>query len=181
MEPLRVHIAGISPRLKARIAGAFYAVTVVTSLYGYFIARGTPTGHAANLVAGAAYLVVTALLYDLLKPVNPTVSLLAAFFSLEGVAHQEHSLFFFGFYCVLLGYLIYESTFFPRALGVVTALAGLGLLTNDLTKLLVPSAAKAVSVYGFTLDVGEIALMLWLLIVGLNAAKWQESANRSTG
>ena len=41
---------------------------------------------AAMLVSGAFYLGVTLLIYELLKPVNRTVSLLAAFFSLVGCA-----------------------------------------------------------------------------------------------
>jgi hypothetical protein len=41
---------------------------------------------AAENVAGICYLTVTLLLYDLLKPVNKSISLLAAFFSLTGCA-----------------------------------------------------------------------------------------------
>ena len=73
------------PKLAARIAGAFYLVTVLTSLFGFFVARGTHAGDLSNLVAGAAYVVVTMLLYQLLKPVNPGLSLLAAFFGLVGI------------------------------------------------------------------------------------------------
>ena len=167
----------LSPLLKARIAGAFYAVTVVAGIYGYLIAKGTPAGHAANLVAGAAYVVVTLLLYDLLKPVSPSLSLLAAFFSLVGIAQSEDSIFFFGFYCILLGYLIFKSTFFPRLLGILMALAGLGLLTNSLTTILSPALAKLISPYGFGLDgLGEIALTLWLLVFGVNVERWKGRA-----
>src|SRR5438552_17219999 len=107
------------PELAARIAGAFYLVTVLTSLFGFFVARGTHAGDLSNLVAGAAYVVVTMLLYQLLKPVNPGLSLLAAFFGLVGISHSGNSLFFFGFYCMLLGYLIFKSTFLPRTIGVL--------------------------------------------------------------
>jgi len=114
-------INGTSPRFKARVAGVFYAITVVTSLYAYFPGRGSHLGHAAGLVAGGAYLVVALLLYDLLKPVSRSMSLLAAFFSVVGVARSDDSIFFFGFYCILLGYLIFRSTFFPRVFGVLMA------------------------------------------------------------
>ncbi|MDQ6825712.1 MAG: DUF4386 domain-containing protein [Candidatus Eremiobacteraeota bacterium] len=171
-------IAGASPRLKARVAGAFYMINVVLSLYAFFPARGSHLGHVATLVAAAAYLVVTLLLYVLLKPVSTSLSLLAAFFSLEGVAHSEDSLFFFGFYCILLGYLIFSSAFLPRAVGVLTVLAGLGLLTNALAPLVAPALAHVLSPYGFSLDAGEIVLALWLLVMGVNVPKWEEKANR---
>ena len=172
-------IAKASPLFKARIAGVFYTITVVTALFAYFPGRGSHWGHVANLTAGAAYLVVTLLLYDLLKPVSRSLSLLAAFFSLEGVAHSSDSLFFFGFYCVLLGYLIFRSGFLPRAIGVLMALAGLGLLTNALANLLPPALAHFLSPVAFGVDgVGEISLALWLLVMGVNVTKWEEKANR---
>ncbi len=171
-------ITEVSPRLKARVAGVFYTITVVTSLFAFFPGRGSPLGHAAGLIAGAAYLVVALLLYDLLKPVSRSLSLLAALFSVVGIARSDDSIFFFGFYCVLLGYLIYKSTFFPRALGVLMALAGLGLLINAFKTLLPPALEHPLSVAGFTLDGGEIVFTLWLLVMGVNVQKWEETANR---
>jgi hypothetical protein len=43
-------------------------------------------GFAADLIAGVCYVGVTVLLYGLLKPVSRSLSLLAAFFGLAGVA-----------------------------------------------------------------------------------------------
>jgi len=170
--------AEASPRLKARVAGIFYMITVATALFGYFPGRGSHLGHAADLMSGAATIVVTLLLYDLFKPVSRSLSLLMVFFNLEGVAHSNDSVFFFSFYCFLLGYLILKSTFLPRVLGVVLALAGLGLLTNAFTPLLPPPLAHILSTVGYTLDVGEILFALWLLVMGVNVEKWEEKANR---
>jgi hypothetical protein len=79
---------------------------------------------------------------------------------------------FFGFYCLLIGYLIFRSTFLPRAIGVLMALAGLGYLT-----FLYPPLEYALSLY---LQVpgllGEGSLTLWLLVVGVNAQRWKEQA-----
>src|SRR5213075_1731555 len=46
------------------------------------------TAFAANLLVVVCYLPVTALLYKLFKPVNDTLSLIAAFFGLAGCAVQ---------------------------------------------------------------------------------------------
>lgn len=174
--------AGLSPVLKARIAGAFYLITVAGSIYSYVIAPGTGLGHASGLVAGTANLVVTLLLYDLLRPVNRLVALLAVFFNIEGSAHEHDPLAFFGCFCLCTGYLIYRSTFMPRLLGAAMALAGLGLLMNAYSPLLMPSFAHRLSPIGFTLDgIGELSLTLWLLVVGVNGPRWREMKLLSEG
>ena len=40
------------------------------------------------------------------------------------VPFHIHSLVFFGFYCVLIGVLIFRSNFLPRILGVFMVIAG---------------------------------------------------------
>jgi hypothetical protein len=167
-----------SPRLKARTTGIFYAITIVTGAYGLFAGHANPWGHVANLVAGAAYLAVTALLYDLLRPVNKNLSLLAAFFSVVGVAAGDDGFFFFGFYCLLLGFLIYRSSFLPRAIGGLMALAGLALLTNATTALVSPELASSLSTITTAFDgLGEVSLTLWLLVFGVNAPRWRDLAD----
>ena len=175
---MTLQISGASPRLKARIAGIFYVITVLTGAFGLSAGNASHLGHLANLVAGAAYLVVTALLYDLLKPVSRNLSMLAAFFSLVGVASGNDGFFFFGFYCLLLGFLIFRSSFFPQIIGVLMGLAGLGLLTGTMAKLLSPAFAHSLSYVPAILDgVGEISLTLWLLAFGVNVHRWHERAS----
>ena len=166
-----------SPRLWARVAGGFYMVTVVASLYEHFFAGGTPLGHAAGLLSGATYLVVVWLLYELLRPVSPGVSLLAAFFGLVGIAKSDNSIALFGVYCVVLGFLIARSTFLPRIFGLLMALGGAGLLVNAYGPLLWPSMPHLLSTVGYTLDAGEIVFALWLLGMGVNERKWSAQSD----
>ena len=93
----------ISPRAQARIAGILYLIIVVAGLFsegfvrGRIIVSGDAAGTAANILAfellyrlgGAAEFVtiscdiaVAVLLYQLLKPVNRTLALMAAVFRL---------------------------------------------------------------------------------------------------
>lgn len=80
---------------------------------------------------------------------------------------------FFGFYCLLTGYLIFNSTFLPRILGALMALAGCGWLT-----FLWAPIANLVSPYNMAAGgLGEVSLTLWLLIAGVNAQRWKARAS----
>ncbi len=173
--------AEASPLFKARIAGVFYLLVFLTGGVALFV-RGR-LGFAAGLIAGACYIAVTLLFYGIFKPVNRSLSLLAAFVSLVGCAIGPLSLFhlvpfhinplvFFGFYCLLIGYLIFRSAFLPRILGVLMAFAGLGWLT-----FLSPPLANYLSPYNFFPGIlGEGALTLWLVVMGVNEQRWKERA-----
>ena len=80
---------------------------------------------------------------------------------------------FFGFYCLLIGYLIFRSNFLPRALGVLMAIAGLGWLTY-----LSPPLARDLAAFTSLITglVGEGSLMLWLLVIGVNAQRRNAAA-----
>jgi hypothetical protein len=174
-----------SPRLKARIAGVFYVLNILTgAAAAILISRNLVSyGDAANLAATACYIVVTLLFYDLFKPVDKFVSLLAAIFSLAGCSIAVLSVFhldpfginplgFFGAYCLLIGYLIFNSTFLPRTLGVLMALGGLSWLT-----FLLPSLASAIFPYNMAPGIlVETALTVWLLAVGINVQRWKAQA-----
>jgi Domain of unknown function (DUF4386) len=224
------------PRPRARITGVVYLLYFLTAISGELFIRGVivsgdPAATANNilaherlfrlsvavgLIATALYIAVTVLFYVLFKPVNKTVALLAAFFSLVGCAIQAFgSLFkaaplvvlegspylrvfkvdqlqaaalmfinlngqaayiylvFFGLFNLLIGYLIFKSTFLPRILGVLMALSGLGWLT-----FLSPSLANYLLIYLEVLGiVAEASLMLWLLVKGVNIPKWEEKAS----
>ena len=179
-------IANSSPRWQARIAGAFYAINVVTSLVAFSGTGGPRLAYACGLIATWSYVAVTAIFYVLFKPVNKTLSLIAAAFSLLGCApgilspfhvkpYSLSPLVFFGGYCLLIGYLILRSTFLPRVFGVLMMLAGVGWVT-----FISPPFAKSLSPYNYYPGgIGEISLCLWLLAVGVNSERWKQQAGAS--
>jgi hypothetical protein len=173
-------IAEASPRFKARIAGALYWLSVLIVSLSELFARGS-LNIAGGLIGVLGMAAMTLLLYDIFKPVNRSLSLLAAFFSLVGLSFEavrwqprgvNVAIVFSGFYCLLIGHLIFRSTFLPRIFGALMAFAGLGWLTYLSTPL-------ANNLFPYNLAsglLGEGLVMLWLLVIGLNAQKWNELA-----
>jgi hypothetical protein len=83
---------------------------------------------------------------------------------------------FDGFYCLLIGYLIFRSTFLPPILGVLMAFAGLGWLT-----FLSRPLASYLSPYNLALGIlGQESVMLWLLVMGVNEQRWKEQATQQS-
>ncbi len=67
-----------------------------------------------------------------------------------------------GFYCLLIGYLIFRSTFIPRVLGALIAFAGLTWLTflsNPLVNYRSPYNLASGTL-------GDVTVFLWLLVMG---------------
>jgi hypothetical protein len=87
-------------------------------------------------------------------------------------------LVFFGFHCMLVGILISRSTFLPRILGWLMAIAGLCYLTNSFANSLSPPLQG--HLYPYILLPGlvaELSLCLWLLAVGVNVQRWFQQAS----
>jgi len=181
---MMVRIAETSPGPRARITGVVYLLYFLTAIFGEFLIsrKFVFYADAVNLISAAFYIVVTLLFYSLFKPVNRTLSLVSAFFSLMGCAITVLNLFhlassyspliFFGPYCLLIGYLIVRSTFLPRVLGVLMVFAGLGWLA-----FLSPPLEKHLTPYIEILGIlAEGLLMLWLLVRGVNVQRWKEQA-----
>lgn len=77
---------------------------------------------------------------------------------------------FFGLWLVPLGSLILRSGFLPKAIGALLVLAGAGYLVDVATFFLAPGFGVVLSEFTF---VGELALMLWLLVFGVNVPRWE--------
>jgi uncharacterized protein DUF4386 len=238
---MTVRTAEASPRLKARIAGGLY-LSGVANLFagvvlGSLVVNGdaVATAHnilahetlyrlafAADLITVPCYIAVSALFYNLFKPVNRSLSLIAAFFGLSGSTMWALNDFFFlaplvvlggahsvtavkvdqlqalalaflnlhaqgsnivmvafGFHVILIGYLIFRSTFLPRILGVWLVIAGLCYLANSFANFLAPEFAAHLSPYILIPGMVEIVLALWLLMKGVNVERWEKRDRES--
>ena len=224
-----------SPLTSARLGGFCWLMCFITSGFAMSIATKLivardPAATAANLLAnetlyqvstaallisGAFYIGATFFVYEVLKPVSPRLSQLAAIFSLVGCAigalaclfdvvpfillkgshfaavftteqlqaltlmflnvraqANNIGLVFFGLHCFGVGYLIYRSTFLPRAIGALMMFAGIGWLTFAY-----PPLANSLAPFNMAPGgIGELALTLWLLIKGVNVQRWHEQA-----
>jgi len=229
-------MAEASPRFKARLAGVSQLLEGLTFTFGQVIVlrklvvSGNAAATAANILSnerlfrfgfasclvGVGFHIAWALLfYNLFKPVNRRLSLLAAFVILVGCAVQAVTsvlylspllvlgggsavsaltaeqlqalayvllrlngiafdvyLVFFGLWCVLIGYLIFRSTFLPRILGVLLAIDGLGWMMY-----LSPPLANSLFLFiAVAAGLAEFPLELWLLMFGVNEQRWREQA-----
>jgi hypothetical protein len=83
---------------------------------------------------------------------------------------------FFGFALVIYGVVMFRSGFFPRLLGVLYGLAGAFYLANSYAYFFAPALQSTFLLLPCL--VGEGSLALWLVIVGINEAKWRAAAGR---
>jgi hypothetical protein len=176
-------MAETSPRFKAsdfrtQIAGVVYLLGVLTAAFAEIFVRGR-LSVAGGLIAVSSMIGVTLLFYDILSPLNSRLSLLAASFNLVGLAFEvlrlqpqgvNLAVVFNGFYCILVGCLVFRSRSLPRILGVLMVLGGLGWLT-----LFAPPFANYLAPYNLAFGfLGEGAVCLWLLLTGVNVRRRDE-------
>jgi len=85
-------------------------------------------------------------------------------------------LIFFGFECLIDGYLIFRSEFLPRTLGVMIFIAGICYLTNSFLLIFSPKLGDLLFpvILAPLAFIGEFSMCLWLLIKGVNIKKWNE-------
>jgi hypothetical protein len=78
-------------------------------------------------------------------------------------------LVFFGFYCLLVGYVIFKSKMVPKLLGILYIISGIGYLINSFTMLLSKGFANPIFSYvAIPIFIGELSFCLWLLIKGID-------------
>lgn len=97
------------------------------------------------------------------------LSLLSLNIQIQGYAI---GLVFFGFYCLIIGYVIYKSNIIPKILGILYAFSGLCYLINSFTMFLSKGFANPLFLYlAIPIFIGELSLSLWLLIKGIDTSK----------
>jgi hypothetical protein len=235
-----------SPRRVARLTGLLFLFTILGGIFAqgfvserlidFTDAAATASnilvhkgllqfGFTAYLIEMACQIVTAALWYQLLKPVNKTVALLALLLELAGCIVKTFArvffiaapfvlggtagsgaaggmnqglhgfspeqlqsialillkvndygaataLAFFGFSTPLNGYLIFRSSYFPRWLGVLGMIGGVGWLTF----LYPPLGYRVFPFIALIGLIGAAAMIFWLLVFGVNEEKWKSQA-----
>ena len=229
-------LAETSPSTRGRILAALYLFVITAGIIAQafisdrFVVGDDAAKTAENILGNrplyrlgytifmlemVAQVAVTALYYDLLKPVNRSVARISAIIGLTGCGIKTMArlfyyaplillgsssrfsaiepaqlealslaflkinsqgaaiaLIFFGFEALTRGWLIFQSGFLPRFLGVLSMVGGLGWITY----LWPPLGSQVfVGVALFAL-VGVIATSGWLFIRGVDDVQWRARA-----
>ncbi len=91
------------------------------------------------------------------------------------------ALIFFGCTCLVNGYLILKSGYFPKLIGILMQVAGWSYLTACFAALFAPAVSDVISPAILLPPlIGESSFCLWLLVKGVNVAKWNERVNPAT-
>jgi hypothetical protein len=216
----------------ARVAGVLYLIIFIVYPLSSFIGKAgiVVPGDAAVTVANIAAseglfrlgiagevviflieIIMAGILYELLKPANPAMSLAMAFSRVAEAIIQAVNLlpsilalilvsgvgyltvfeveqlqalvllflggfdylilvwgFPFGLHLLLLGYLVYKSDLFPRILGILLVLGGIGYLLQSFGAFLTPQLDQLLETVVLILAIpGELAFTLYLLIKGV--------------
>jgi len=81
---------------------------------------------------------------------------------------------FWGLWLLPMGYLVYKSGFLPKIIGVLLIIACFGYVISSFGRIL-----------GYSVDIilytswGEVLLLLWLLIKGVDTEQWNQCALES--
>ena len=98
---------------------------------------------------------------------------LALLFLRVNYTAETIAMVFFGLYALVKSYLVFNSTFLPRLLGVLSAVGGLGWLIY----LYEPLALRLQSFIVGAGVIGSLVSVAWLLIYGVNEQRWNAQAH----
>lgn len=152
------------------MAGFFYALNIAT-IFSAILFRHYASAHLAlEIISTACSVVVAALLYEVLKPVDEAFSLVGAFFRLTACATAlvgyvfkpaaNMVIIFFGFHFIVIGYLIFRAGY--RLLGAWATFAGFSALIFFAP----PIATRLFPYFAAIGLITELSLTAWLLTGG---------------
>ena len=142
-------------RMRARIAGILYLLSVATAVVAEFVIPGR-MGMAGVVIPVGCYAASMLLLFGIFAPVDRKTCVGMLVFGLASLGFEAArwhpggmnvAMVMHGFYCLLLGWVMLRARFLPRWLGAAMMLA---------------------------VVIGEALPMLWLLALGVNERHWTE-------
>ncbi|MEQ1548034.1 MAG: DUF4386 domain-containing protein [Chakrabartia sp.] len=123
-------------------------------------------GNTLNLIA--PLLLLSGAEYLAPLPTDQVQALSLFFLKLHGYGYAT-CLIFFGFYCLLIGYLIIKGKQVPVAIGLAMILGGLSYLLLSIADIVSPALYEILPAYTtVTALIAELALCLWLIMFGVN-------------
>ena len=153
----------ISPVSYIVVTGLFYVLfhsvsKPVSAVAAVFSTVGCSLGAVECVLRQMPYNILTT------RGLDPAQAQTLAFVIAKvGGRCNEVALVFFGCYCLLIGYLVFRSSFLPRAIGVLMMIAGVAWMTFAW-----PPLARTLIPFIFLPGIiGEGALTFWLLVVGI--------------
>jgi hypothetical protein len=110
----------------------------------------------------------------------PAAQLHAAAYLPSDLSATGYSIYgvFYGLDFIVAAYLVYRSTFLPRAIGILLAIDALNYLAGGFAAMLAPGLAAHLGPWtGLPTIIAEGSLCLWLLVVGVDVRRWREQAS----
>jgi hypothetical protein len=92
---------------------------------------------------------------------------------LQGIGYAV-ALVFFGGTMLFRGYLIVRSAILPRVIGLLLMIEGVAYWANSFVDFLAPGRASTALAILMATALAEVALCLWLLVMGVNVQQWRK-------
>ena len=113
---------------------------------------------------------------DFLSAFDPAQLEGAAYLFIRLQSHGNQIIqIFWGLWLIPMGILVYRSGFIPKLIGFSLWLAASAYLASNLTFLLLPQYKAALSPIFTVLEMLELPIILWLLIVGVRTSTGEAS------
>jgi len=166
---------------------AIFLTEIVLSCLLYVLTK--PISQTFALIALAARLTMTVIIGTNIVPLLGAYHIATTDYATLPVADLSNLMFnlhtygtlawqfAFALHLIFLGYLVFNSTYLPRLIGVALFIGGFGYMADSLGRILGWMDISIFSLASNSLlgvaGVGEISLALWLLIKGVNLDKWK--------